>query len=203
MMDPGSLIPATLFLAVAAVPISGASISPTTTGQAAARSPYGKTPTSRSIELSAVIDGTPEQIFALWTTVEGVNRFFGVDAIIEPRVGGLYEIYFLPRTAAASDDNSTHGARVLELEPPHKLAFEWKSPPFANELNTDPLPTWVEVQLETLSQDPDRTLLHLSHRGFGEGPQWDRVHAFFERNWFEILYRLKRDRETASAAASG
>lgn len=164
-------------------------------------SPYGKTVTSRSIELSAVVDGTPESVFKLWTTVDGANRFFGADATIEPRVGGAYEIYFLPRSHPDSDANSTRGARVLEIRGGEKLAFEWTAPPFAAELNTDPLPTWVEIEFERFSEDPDRTLLRLSHRGFREGGPWDRTYDFFQRNWFEVLYRLKRHCEVRAAGS--
>lgn len=197
MTDAPRLTPR-LLLAAAPLLLTAFHAGAPTGAQAAPESPYGKTPTDRSIELSAVIDGTPEEVFSAWTTASGANRFFGVDATIEPRVGGVYEIYFLSRDHPEAEANSSRGARVLEIDPPRRLAFEWAAPPFASELNTSPLPTWVEIELQSPPADPSRTLLHLSHRGFGDGPLWDRVHAFFERNWFEIVYRLKRDFEAGT-----
>lgn len=66
------------------------------------------------------------------------------------------------------------------------------SPPFAAELNTDPLPLWVVVRLTPLGTDPARTIVELSNHGYGRGEQWNRVYEFFVRNWAEILYRLQR-----------
>jgi uncharacterized protein YndB with AHSA1/START domain len=149
----------------------------------------GKEPTGRSIDLAVLVDGSPARLFELWTTRDGVNDFFGSDARIEPRLGGLYEIGFdlLPNGERAGP----RGTRILRFEPGEALAFEWTMPPFAEELNTRPLPTWVEVRFEELSSKPERTLVRVSHRGFGTGELWDRCYDYFQRNWFDILFRLK------------
>ena len=86
------------------------------------------------------------------------------------------------------------GTRILRFEPARALDFEWQMPFFASELNTAPLPTWVEVRFETLSEAPPRTLVHLMHHGFGQAEAWDRSYRFFQRGWFEILFRLKLQR---------
>lgn len=150
----------------------------------------GKKMTDRSIVMMFVVDKNPSELFELWTTVEGTRRFFGEDAHIELRPGGAYEIYFLPRDNPQSEVNSTKGAKLLWMRANQELAFEWKAPPFAGELNVQPLPTWVEVRFEPLDGDTTKTKVRLAHHGFGRGGNWDVTYEFFVRGWSSILYRL-------------
>ena len=150
----------------------------------------GKEKTDRSIIMKFVVDANHHEVFRLWSTEEGTRRFFGTDAHIELRVGGSYEIYFLPRDNPQCDANSTKGARLLTIEPGKELAFEWTAPPFASQFNTQPLPTWVEVRLEPLEGDSGRTVVLMAHHGFQRGHDWDRVYEFFVRSWASVLYRL-------------
>lgn len=149
----------------------------------------GKVRTARSIEFVLVVEGTPAEVFELWTQGEHVIRWFGTGANLDPRVGGIYEIQFGLRP-----DGETAGPRenrILSLKPGRALDFEWDMPQFAKELNTKPLPTWVEVRFELYSEEPAKTQIRFSHLGFGEGELWDRCIEFFERGWFDILFRLK------------
>jgi len=149
----------------------------------------GKEDTGRSIALEVLVDGTPEQLFEDWTTAAKIVQFFGSGSNVEPRVGGLYEIDFgrlADGTVLGPRDN-----RILRYEPPRALDFEWTMPIFAKELNAQPLPTWVEIRFEPFGDAGDLTLVKLSHHGFGQGALWDRCFSFFQRGWFEILFRLK------------
>jgi uncharacterized protein YndB with AHSA1/START domain len=146
---------------------------------------------SRSIVLNVVVEAPADRVYELWTSREGANQFFGVDALIERRVGGLYEIYFLPRTHPDSDANSTKGHRVLGLDPGRALSFEWGYPPFAAELRPNG-PTRVDVSFEPLRGQPLRTHVCLEHSGFGRGGSWDKLYEFFVRGWSDILFRLER-----------
>jgi uncharacterized protein YndB with AHSA1/START domain len=146
----------------------------------------------RSIAFEVVVDGSPQQIFENWATGQGVLQFLGSGSRIEPRVGGSYEIDF-----GQSPDGTVlgpRGNRILRFEPGQALYFEWTMPIFAEELNTTPLPTWVEIHFEPFGSSEHQTLVKLSHLGFGQGKLWDRCHSFFERGWFEILFRLKLHR---------
>jgi uncharacterized protein YndB with AHSA1/START domain len=146
--------------------------------------------TDRSIVVMLVVDATPEELFELWSTPRGTTRFFGEDAHIDLRPGAPYEIYFLPRDNPQSSANSTKGARLLWMEENRELAFEWTAPPFAGELNVEPLPTWVEVSFTPLAGSDRKTQVRLAHHGFQRGEKWDLVYEFFVRGWASILYRL-------------
>jgi uncharacterized protein YndB with AHSA1/START domain len=150
----------------------------------------GKKMTDRSIVMMFIVDGSPEEHFELWSTAQGTRRFFGEDAHIDLRQGGAYEIYFLPRDNPQSDANSTKGARLLWMQKNRELAFEWKAPPFAGELNVEPFPTWVEVSFAPLAGNAHKTQVRVAHHGLGRGENWDLVYEFFVRGWASILYRL-------------
>lgn len=147
-------------------------------------------PRGQSIHFEVVIPALPEEVFASWMTETRANQFFGKTSTIEARVGGLYEIRFdgtLPNGRAPG----TTGTRILHLDRNRAVAFEWQAPFFADELNTSPLPTWVELTFEPHSGQKGMTVLRLEHHGFGTGDTWDRVRTFFELNWFEVLFRLR------------
>ena len=152
----------------------------------------GKFHTGRSISFQVQVQGTPDQIFRLWVSPDGIKSFMGSGSNVDPKVGGLYEIDFglTPDGQAAGPRNN----RVLRYMPGSALDFEWTMPVFAEELNVDPLPTWVEIRLEPFGKNGDQTLVRFDHYGFGEGPQWDKCYDFFERGWFDILFRLKLNR---------
>jgi uncharacterized protein YndB with AHSA1/START domain len=149
----------------------------------------GKVRTDRSIDLAVIVNGSPEGLFELWSTTEGVNTFFGSGSTIESNLGGLYEVYFGVRPDGQVA--GPRGTRILRYEPGQALDFEWEMPYFARELNTRPLPTWVEVRFARFPDEPEQTRVRVTHHGFGRGETWDRVYDFFQHNWFDILFRLK------------
>jgi uncharacterized protein YndB with AHSA1/START domain len=150
----------------------------------------GKEMTDRSIVMKFIVGANPEELFELWTTARGTRCFFGEDAHIDLRPGGAYEIFFLPRDNPESEVNSTKGAKILWIDKNREIAFEWTAPPFAGELNTNPLPTWVEVSFTPLAGNVHKTEVRLAHHGFGRGGNWDMTYEFFVRGWASIVYRL-------------
>jgi len=154
----------------------------------------GKQDTGRAIEFRIVVDGSPEEVFHMWTDCEASTEFFGSSATIEPRLAGLYEIGFDTPTGERA---GTIGTKILRYEPPSLLFFEWEMPKFIGHLNRRPFPTWVELRFERLGNE-DQTDIHFYHRGFGDGPDWDQGFEFFQRNWFEVLYRFKLRQASAN-----
>jgi len=150
----------------------------------------GKHKTDLSINFNFIVEGSPDQIFRLWTTVSEMKKFFCTDAVVDLRQGGVYEIYFLSQDNPESDINSTKGARLLDIKKDEKLAFEWTMPPFAGEFNIIPLPTWVEITFQALKNNPKKTHISLTHYGFKSGSKWNEAYQFFVRNWSLILFRL-------------
>jgi uncharacterized protein YndB with AHSA1/START domain len=155
----------------------------------------------REIVTEKVVRGTPEELFSLWTTREGVRQFFAPDAVIDPRKGGEYTIVFAPEQDPEGLSHGTKGARILAFDPGKRLVFEWITftskeipgafgPPLASpaERNVSPLPTAVEVTFTP--QGANDTLVRLRHYGFPSGGKWDEAYDFFARVWPHVLEEL-------------
>lgn len=169
--------------------------------------PLGKADTGRSIELAAVVEGTPAEVFELWASPDGIARFFAPAAVIEPFVGGRYEIIFAPRLDPGGASQGTKGAHVLVWEPPRRLSFEWATfvtsrieggsqPPVVTpeERYARPYPVWVDLELEPAPEAPGQTVVRLWCRGFERGKKWDEALRYFHWNWALVLGRLAASR---------
>lgn len=181
------MIPDLLLLLAAVAPLGAPAAAPATQTV-----PPGKQLTGRQSVLEASIPGTPDQVYRLWTTPEGVKCFLASDTRIDLKPGGRYEMIFDPASDPEGAVEGTKGARLLEFTPGKSLTFEWAMPSFAKELNTTPLPTWVEV---TFAPDPQprMTRMRLAHRGFGMDPSWDRAYAHYRGSasaWRRVLEKL-------------
>jgi len=156
----------------------------------------GKHDTGRTIEYRVIVNGKADEVFDFWSDSAATTGFFGIGATIEPRQGGLYEIVF---SSPTGEPAGPRGTRILRYEPPQRLWFEWEMPRTIGHLNTRPLPTWVELTFEPFGSG-EKTEIHLLHKGFGQGADWDTGFDFFLRNWFEVLYRLKQQQDHAQPA---
>jgi len=168
---------------------------------AAAPVPSGRHDTGRSISLEAVIDAPPSRVFEIWTTPSEIPHFFAPKAVIEPRLGGKYEMIFDPEHDPMGDDSGTHGATILRFVPNHALSFEWtgfsetgKDPygPVAwpEQRAKLPIATWIDLEFDPIAGQPGKTRLRLQERGFGSGGKWDTAIEYFWRNWALALGRL-------------
>jgi uncharacterized protein YndB with AHSA1/START domain len=163
----------------------------------------GKVKTDRTVNLEAIIDAAPAEVYQLWTSPEGIKKFFAPEARVEVKIGGRYQIIFAPAKDPEGESHGTKGARILDLVPNQKLVFEWitfagddllgkNAPPFAppSERNVTPLPTWVELSFEQVEGQPNRTHLKFAHYGFRDGAKWEQSYQWFSRAWKGVLDRL-------------
>ncbi len=151
-----------------------------------------KSKTDQSISLDVTVEATPAEVYRLWTTAEGVMHFMAPAATIDSRLGGRYQVMFDPQNDPDGRAYGTWGCRVLRLEPNHSVAFEWTFPPLGAELNTQPFPTWVEIQIDPVIGQPGQTVVRLQHFGFPHSEKWDKCFALFrDKNWPHVLATLK------------
>jgi uncharacterized protein YndB with AHSA1/START domain len=161
----------------------------------------GKTKTKHTIELEKVVNAPPAEVFKLWTSAEGVRKFFAPDARIGTRPGEEYTILFFPKEDPEGLVHGTKGARILELVPDKKMAFEWvtfagdkwkgrNAPPYASPeiRNQVPLPTWVEMTFDEMPGAKTKIVFH--HYGFQDGELWEQSQAWFTRAWSMVLDEL-------------
>jgi uncharacterized protein YndB with AHSA1/START domain len=163
----------------------------------------GKQKTDRTIFLEAIVAASPAEAFRLWTSREGIGKFFAPDARIDAVIGGRYEILFAPSQDPEGNSHGTKGARILKLVPDKELAFEWitfagdellghNAPPYAPpaERNVRPVPTWVELSFDPVDGQPNRTHLRFAHYGFREGERWEQSYHWFGRAWKGVLDQM-------------
>lgn len=140
----------------------------------------------RAIDKSVLVAAPIDEAWAAWTTREGIVSFMAPDAVIEPRVGGAFQIHFDPGAPAGS--RGADEMRFMALQPPHMLSFDWNAPPSLPQVRLQR--TFVIVRLAPEGERATRVSLH--HTGWGDGGEWDRAHAYFDRAWGTVLDSLKR-----------
>jgi uncharacterized protein YndB with AHSA1/START domain len=134
----------------------------------------------------AEIQASIGDVWQAWTTREGILSFFAPDCFVELKSGGAYEMYF--NLDSDQGDKGGEGCRLLAIEEPHMISFTWNAPPeFPNVRRQN---THVTVRLEQINE---KTLMTLTHDGWGIGEEWQAVRAYFDRAWGQVvLPRLQK-----------
>ena len=126
---------------------------------------------------SIKLGNTPQNAFKMFTENEHLEKWLTNEADVEPRVGGKYELFWVP---GDMENNNTLGCKVLALDPGKLISFEWKGPPqyrFMNEVI--PL-THVVV---TFIPCEEGTEIHLIHTGWRDTPEWEEARQWFDKAW--------------------
>ena len=139
----------------------------------------------RAIDKEVVVAATLDQAWDAWTTREGIVSFFAPDARIEARVGGAFQIYIDP--GAAPGAKGADDMRFLALQPKMMISFDWNAPPHLAEARQQR--TFVIVRFAPVDDKSTRVTLH--HTGWGEGGEWDKAYAYFDRAWGKVLGGMK------------
>lgn len=144
------------------------------------------TGSSKVIRREAVTTATLEDAWKAWTTAQGLISFFVPKAIIEPVVGGQYELF--SSLKAPKGFQGTEGCKISALEPQKHLAFEFIAPPQFP--NVRRLRTRVDVSFGQVAKG-GVVKLDLVHSGFLEGEEWDEFFEFSNWNWDLVLGRFQ------------
>lgn len=147
----------------------------------------GATVSRRAIVVSARVAAPPADVFAAWTSTEAITAWFVDEARVELRIGGPFEVLFLPDT---EPERGSEGCRILTFVPDELLAFTWNAPPQYPELR--PARTWCVVRFEAIDDGTRVTLTHTGwpDAGFDDGSRWPEVFAYFERAWPMVMKAL-------------
>jgi len=144
---------------------------------------------SRVIQKEVKIDASVDKVWKAWTTNEGAEKFLAPKARIKLTPGGPYEMYF--DTEAPKGSQGGEGCRVLSFLPLEMLSFEWNAPPEFPNVRKEQMEkhTWVVVQFTRVAKD--QTRVRLTHLGWREGEEWEKVFQYFVRAWDIVLGRLE------------
>lgn len=139
----------------------------------------------RALDKQVVVQATPAQAWAAWTTREGITSFFAPDAEIDARVGGAFHIHIDP--LAAQGSRGADDMHYMALQEPRMLSFDWNAPPSLPEVRQQR--SFVVLRFEPVSATETRVSLH--HTGWGDGGEWDKAYQYFDKAWGVVLGNLK------------
>ncbi len=144
----------------------------------------------RSLDKEVIINADLDQAWRSWTTREGITSFFAPDAEIEPKVGGAFHIFINP--GAEPGSKGADEMRFMALQPKKMLSFDWNAPPSLPEARGQR--TFVVLRFAPVDTTHTRVTLH--HTGWGDGGEWDKTYAYFDKAWDTVLGNLKLRYET-------
>ena len=127
-----------------------------------------------SLTIEIDLPTTRDRLWELLTTAEGLTAWLAVRAVVEPHVGGRFEVAFGDLAAPGSAAQALAGGRVLSIDHPRLLVLG--------------LADGSEVEIE-LKPRPDGVGMRLSHAGIGEASSEE--HAWFSEAWQSALERLQ------------
>jgi uncharacterized protein YndB with AHSA1/START domain len=140
----------------------------------------------RAINASVIVKASVADVYKTFTTTAGVKTFFAPDAVVEPVVGGLFEMHMNP--LAAPGDKGGDGMRFLALQENKMISFTWNAPPSLPEARKQR--TMVIVRF--VEKGDKETEVKLHHVGWGDGGEWDKTYDYFARAWPNVLNNLKK-----------
>ena len=139
----------------------------------------------RIISEKAFLQCSPETAFELFTDNRLLENWLTTQANVVPEVGGKYELYWDPKD---KENNSTIGCKILAIDAPLFLVFEWKGPrPFKHFMNHERPLTTVTVFFIPKDQG---TEICLVHTGWRDSVQWESARQFFVSAWQTSLTQL-------------
>jgi uncharacterized protein YndB with AHSA1/START domain len=144
----------------------------------------------RAIHKEVVVPAPVSEVWQSWTTKAGIESFFAPQAEVDARVGGAFHIHMDP--LAPPGMKGADEMRFMALQPMKMLSFDWNAPPSLPDARRQR--TFVIVRLHEIDGRSTRVTLH--HTGWGDGGEWDKAHAYFDRAWGNVLANLKKRHES-------
>lgn len=141
--------------------------------------------------LEVAVAAPVDRVWKAWTDPEQLVRWLANAANVQVQVGGPYELFWEPDRP---ERNSTQGCQITAMHECEWISFTWKGPePYADLMNSEPLPTSVKVLLRAMG--PAQTIVRLEHAGWGDGPRWAEARHWQEHAWQIALTELRRQME--------
>jgi hypothetical protein len=137
---------------------------------------------TKIVHINKKFDGSAEAAFQFF-----VRGKYALDAIIEPKVGGKYELFW---DLNDRTKDTTAGCKFTIFQKNKMIGADWTGPlEFDDIMNkTDPF----THLLVTFSQtNDDKVEINLIHTGWGSNPEWERARLYFENAWIQVLKMLK------------
>ena len=117
---------------------------------------------------------------------EGQHHLAELDAAVEMREGGPWELHFFPD--AEKGKRGAEGVYIRRFEAPRSLEVHWNAPPQFPEPRT--LGFRAHFALDPLDHATTRLTLRLDE--FRDGEEWDGTYDYFLKAYPVVLNRMRR-----------
>ncbi len=142
-------------------------------------------PNARAVRKEVVVTAALAEVWHSWTTSKGIKGFVGVNSKIQLDIAGSYEMYFADDAPEGQRGGET--CKVLSYLPHRMLSFSWNAPPAFGHLRGKH--TWVVVEFQEL--DGGKVKVSLTHLGWGQGDDWNKLYDYFDKAWGGFLSALE------------
>ncbi len=123
---------------------------------------------------TAKLNCSTEKAFEMFTFNKNLESWLTVKADVEPQIGGKYELFWEPDDP---ENNSTIGCKILAIDQPTYLNFEWRGPKqFTHFMNNVRPLTNVTV---IFTAQGDQTRVTLIHTGWRDTGDWEQARHYF------------------------
>jgi uncharacterized protein YndB with AHSA1/START domain len=136
----------------------------------------GANASERKLVTQGVVDATPHELWQAFTVDSEIVKWMVPVAHMDLKIGGTLETSYDQNAKIGDPNNIRH--KILSYEPDRMLSFTFTMPklfPKAHEENGH----WVVVNFEPLTAH--KTLVTETIYGWGEGEDWDKAYAFFDK----------------------
>ena len=136
----------------------------------------------------AIVEAPAEQVWAAFTTAEGLRSWMAPHVEIDLRVGGLMRTNY--NASGSLGDPATITNRLLAFDPQRMLAMQVSRPPdglpFPNAIRQ----MWTVIYFDRV--DDRRTRVRSVGLGFTDDPESQKMRAFFDQGNAATLKALQK-----------
>jgi len=142
---------------------------------------------SKGVINEVTIQAPIDLVWLAWTISDRVSQWFAPEAVVEAKVGGAYELYFIPGNR---EGMNTMGCKIVSLVLQKELAFTWKGPDqFQAIMNKEDDLTTVFVRFESIAEEI--TKVTVEHIGFQDKNEWKEAIEWHQMAWGDVLSSLQ------------
>ena len=128
-----------------------------------------------------------QEVWHAWTDSNIITKWFSPHANIEPKLEGLYELFFDPNN---HEHQCTKGCKITRFEPYTHLSFSWRGPDELHYvMDPDKHQTHVHVSFRKNDEGTEVTIIH---DGWGIGKDWEVAKEWHNQAWIQVISSLRK-----------
>lgn len=137
----------------------------------------------RKIVKSITVNIQSNKAYNLWTTRDGLNKFFGEDSKIELVKNGPFEIYF--SMSFEEGMRGSEGCKIIDFKENNYLKFTWNVPPSFKDQRTANYHSIVTINFREIKDN--KTELKLINEYNEDIDKLDEIINYFDKAWDYVL----------------